>query len=198
MVTIITTPAAPDANSYADMAFANAYFEQRLPLPVEWVASGDLEARALLTAARYLDVIASPLTVFVPPQGGQAPYYHTRPQWTGTPSTTTQRLSWPRVGMYDRNGNIIDPMVLPVDLKLAQCEFAGQLKVQDRTLDNDVITQGIKSVSAGSVAVTFKDMIDPAVWPQAVWNLLVPSWFTDVQIEYVQSAMFESFSVHGA
>jgi hypothetical protein len=194
MVTIISTPGAPDANSYASMDEANSYFEQRLPLPVEWVASGDFEARALLTAGRYMDLIASPLTTFVPASGSTAAYYKTRQQWTGQPATATQRMSWPRLNMFDRNGNAIDSAVIPIDLKLAQCEFAGQLKVQDRTLDNDVITQGITAVRAGSVSVNFKDMIDPAVWPQAVWNMLVPSWYTDVVISYVASGIFESIS----
>jgi Putative DnaT-like ssDNA binding protein len=200
MVTIVTTPAAADANSYAAMSEANSYFEQRLPLPTEWVSSGELEARALLTAARYLDVIASPLTVYVPAQNGVPAHYLTRPSWTGQPTTTTQRLSWPRIGMFDRNGNAIDSMAIPIDLKLAQCEFAGQLKLQDRTLDNDVITQGIRAVRAGSVSVDFKDLILPAVWPQAVSNMLVPSWLSDVAITYQQAvtALFESVSVHQA
>ena len=196
MVTIITTPAAPDANSYASLDDAASYFEQRLPLPVAWVASGDLEARALLMAARYLDAMASPLTEFYPATSSMPAHYRTRPHWTGQPTTQTQRLSWPRLGMIDRNGRTIDSMEIPIDLKLAQCEFAGQLRMQDRTLDNDVITQGITSVRAGSVSVDFKDMIEPAVWPQAVWNMLVPSWLTDDVIAYAPSttAIFEHIS----
>lgn len=196
MPTIDATPGGASSNSYATMAEANLFFDQRLLIVPPWVASGDAEARALITAARYLDAVATPLTVFIPPTstGGSRGYYLTRPCWTGTAATATQRMAWPRLSMFDRNGNPIDPATIPRDLKDAQCEFAGQLLKTDRTLDNDVITQGITAVRAGSVSVNFKDRIDPAVWPQAVWNLLVQSWLTNETIEYVESVIFESLS----
>jgi len=196
MVTIIETPGAPNANSYATMAEANTYFENRIPLPVSWVPSGELQAQALVTAGRYIDAMASPLTVFIPPTttGGSRGYYRTRPTWTGKVTTVEQRLAWPRVGMFDRNGNPIATIDIPLDLKHAQCEFAGQLLVSDTTLNNDAIAQGISSVSAGSVSVSFSGMAIPRVWPDAVWNLLVPSWLTQEEISYVRAAQFEFMS----
>lgn len=197
MVTIISTPGALDANSYATIAEANQYFNDRLPLSVPWIGSGDTEGQAMVMAARYIDAMASPMTMFNPPSkssGGAAGQgsYVTRPHWTGQPATSIQRMAWPRIGMFDRNGNPIDEATIPLDLKYAQCEFAGQLKITDTTLNNDVIVQGITSVKAGSVAVSFKDQIPPRVWPDAVWNLLVPSWLTPEIISYVSSAQFET------
>ena len=193
MVPIIETPGDPSANTYATIQEANDYFASRLPLPVPWLASGDAEGQALLMAARYIDAMASALTIFVPPSttGGSRGYYRTRPQWTGAAATATQRMAWPRIGMLDRNNNPIDSTIIPLDLKQAQAEFAGQLKGSDTTLNNDTINQGITSVKAGSVSVSFKDQIMPRVWPDAVWNLLVPSWLTQEVITYVQQASFE-------
>ena len=45
---------------------------------------------------------------------------------------------------------------------------------------------------AGSVALTFKDSFEPQVIPDAVYNLLVPSWLTD---DIVEPAMLAQFDV---
>jgi len=193
MPTIIATPGASNANSYETLAEANEYFDERLPLNPPWIASGDLSIQALIMATRVLDAMAQPYKYFVPASGSTPAYYRTRRQWTGAPSTTTQRLAWPRIGMYDRNGNPIPADVIPYELKAAESELAGQLQQGDRTLDNTVVTQGIKSVSAGSVSVTFKDDIAVQVLPDAVLNLLPPSWFTDELVTWASPS--EEFDV---
>ncbi|MFI5222672.1 MAG: DnaT-like ssDNA-binding protein [Nitrospirales bacterium] len=115
-------------------------------------------------------------------------YYRVRRQWTGQISTQTQNLPWPRIGMYDGIGVPIPITDIPDELKEATAELAGQLVMADTTLDNAVAVQGIKSVAAGSVSVSFKDMIETRVLPDAVWNLMPPSWFTAETIEPVLSA----------
>jgi hypothetical protein len=162
------------SNSYETYAEANAYFADRIPITPAWVASGN-EAY-LLTATRILDALAQPFQTFMP---GNPPYYRVRRQWTGSPATATQRLAWPRIGMYDANGNAIASNVIPQALKDAESEFAGQLLKGDRTLDNDVIVQGLTSVKAGSVSLSFKESIIPQVIPDAVYNLMPVSWLTD-------------------
>jgi hypothetical protein len=242
------------ANSYETLAEANEYFEERLPLPTPWVASGDLAIRSLIMATKVLDAYSRPFKSFV---AEKPPYYRIRRQWTGAPATQTQRLAWPRIGMFDGNGNPIDHvistssvasptviqttrnhgwqtgqlvfitgsnttpsidgeyeitrvsddefsipvavtvagsagrvMIIPQELKEAQSELAGQLLMADTTLDNSVIAGGIKSVSAGSVSVSFKDMIEARVLPDAVWNLMPPSWFTEELYVPAQKAIF--------
>lgn len=96
--------------------------------------------------------------------------------------------------MLDTNGNAIASGVIPQALKDAEAEFAGQLLKGDRTLDNDVIVQGVTSVRAGSVSVSFKDTISPQVVPDAVLNMLPPSWLTDETIEPAVSADFDVVS----
>lgn len=186
--TIDATPAGPNANSYLTVAEANTYFDSRLPLTIAW-DDVDSKETLLVMATRTLDKLLTPYkTLFY--QNGVA-YYRVRPAWTGAPSTTTQRLCWPRTGMFDQNGNAIGVLIIPQDLKDATAEFAGQLGNADRTLDNDVIVQGIKSIKAGSVALSFGDGIMPQVIPDAVYNLLVNSWMTEELYEPALAAVFD-------
>lgn len=259
MPTIIATPGASTANSYLTLVEAQAYFDTRLSV-AGWDNADDQNV-LLIMATRVIDSIARPLKTLVPAQGGIAAYYRTRRTWTGSPASTTQRLAWPRVGMYDGNGNSLDfaitsisvanpavvttarphgrvtgetifvtgsdsiPLLdgarvvtvlstttfsipldvtvagttgsmtfIPQNLKDATAEMAGQLGNADRTLDNDVIVQGLTSVRAGSVALTFKDMIEARVLPDAVWDLMPPSWFSPEVITPAWPAQFDVVS----
>jgi hypothetical protein len=187
---INATVADPAANSYCTHDEADAYFDSRLPIVPPWVASG--EAVALVMACRSLESSLFPSKLFVPASGGHDAYYRQRRTWTGLPATTTQKLAWPRTGMVDRNGNEIPSNVIPQELKDAQSEFAGQLLKTDRTLDNDVIVQGITSLRAGPVSLSFKqDGIFAQVIPDAVLNLIPPSWLTDEIITPAYGAEFD-------
>lgn len=188
-VTIVATPGAVNANSFETKAEADLYFAARLPLTPSWADAEDPTA-ALAMATRILSAFGQPFRYLIP--SAQAPYYYRiRRQWTGTPATTTQRLPWPRIGMFDANGNTIPTNVIPEALKDAESELAGQLLMSDTTLDNAVSVGGITSVKAGSVSVSFKDMIEAKVLPDAVWNLMPPSWFTDEVISRSGTAEFE-------
>lgn len=188
-VTLVETPGGATSNTYATVAEANAYFNARLPLSKPWDEADDPTA-ALAMAARILDALAQARRSLIVDKSGDR-YYLTARAWTGAPATTTQRMAWPRTGMYDANGNAIASNVIPQALKDAQCELAGQLIIADTTLDNDVIVQGITSVKAGSVAVTFKDMVERHVLPDAVWLLMPESWFTDEIYEPALRALFD-------
>lgn len=192
MPTIDATVGGATSNSYETQAEANTYFDERLPLPTPWVASGDAAIRSLLMATRVLDSMSVPHRTLR--KGCDCNFYYTSRQWTGSPASTTQRLAWPRVGMFDANGNAIPSNVIPQALKDAESELAGQLLISDTTLDNAVAVGGIKSVSAGSVSVTFKDDIAAHVLPDAVVHLLPPSWFTDELVELAMPALFDVVS----
>ncbi len=257
MPTLVATIGAANANSYLTHAEANAYFDERLPLSVPWVASG--QEAALIMATRTLNALAQPLKTLFP---GPPAYYRIRRQWTGAAATTTQRLAWPRVQMYDQNGNALDIAVasesvasptivttsaphhltngqevlifgvegssaevngphtatvistttfsvpvaittagsggrittIPLILKEATAELAGQLRIEDRILDNDVIIQGINSIRAGSVSLGFNKDIIQQVIPQAVYDMLVYGWLTDELFEPAMRAMFDVVS----
>jgi len=190
MPTIDATVGGGSANSFETLAEANTYFDERLPLPTPWVASGDNSIRALIMATRVLSSLSVPhKTLHIGKDGSK--YFVTARQWTGTPASATQRLAWPRIGMFDRNGNAIPENVIPYELKDAESELAGQLIMADSTLDNAVSVQGITSIKAGSVSLSFKDAIDAHVLPDAVVNLMPPSWFTDEIVTPAQRAVFE-------
>ena len=195
MPTIDATVGGANANSYETHAEANTYFDNRIPLSPPWVASG--EEAYLITATRLLDNAFSPLKTLVRGSDGVA-YYRVSRTWTGTPATATQRLAWPRVGMFDANGNAILSTVIPQDLKDAESEFAGQLLAGDRSLDNSVIVQGLTSIKAGSVSLSFKDTIMPQVVPDAVLNMMPDSWFTDELYVMANAASFDVVSKSSA
>ena len=179
MPTIIATPGAATANSFCTKAEADAYYDERLPLPTPWEDAESPE-RALIMATRVLSRMGQPFKSFVK----DGAYYITRPVWTGHPATTTQRLAWPRTGMYNTNGVASPITEIPYELKEATAELAGQLVIADTTLDNDVAVKGIRSISAGSVSLSFKDAIDQHVLPDAVLNLMPASWFEPEAIDY--------------
>lgn len=181
MPSIKATPAAVDANAYPTLAEVNTYFDERLALPTPWVASGDDAIRAILQATRVMDSMAQPIRTLM--GEGDAAYYRIGRKWTGTPSTVTQRLAWPRIGMIDRNGNAIPSGEIPYILKDAVSELAGQLRMTDSTLNNDVIAQGLKSLGVGSVSLSFKDSFTKMTVPDAVLAMLPPSWYTEETIE---------------
>lgn len=191
-VTIIATAGAANANSYITEAEATAYFSSRLPLVPPWEDADDPTA-ALVMAARVLDAFAVSHKVLKFGAGTDR-YYVTAREWTGAVATATQRLAWPRTGMYDRLGRAIDSGTVPQELKDAQAELAGQLVMADTTLDNAVAVGGITSVRAGSVAVSFKDMIQQHVLPDAVWLLMPASWFTDELVAPAMPAQFDVIS----
>jgi hypothetical protein len=96
--------------------------------------------------------------------------------WTGTPSTTTQALPWPRVGMADGNGNAIPDDVIPEDLEFATVTLGVMLAKEDVTAGNEVALQGITKIKAGPVELNFKDEIAVTPLPGQVSSMFPASW----------------------
>lgn len=188
---IVATPGASNANSFLTLAEANAYYDTRIPVP-EWENfSGDNSALVIM-ATRLMVSMYSPSRKLVRMQPPEDSYYLVKPTWTGAVATTTQSLPWPRTGMYDRNGNAIASNVIPQDLKDATAELAIQLAKGDRTFDSDAYVQGLKSVQAGSVSLSFRDSFDATkIIPDIVFDMLVPSWLTDEIMEEAGSGIAE-------
>lgn len=182
-IEVIAVPNDPTANSFITLAEYAYYWERRSPLDPPVTLTGDVASRNVIMATRVLSMMVVARKTIRWDQAGN-PYYYTSRAWTGTVSTSTQALPWGREGMYDRLGRLIANNIIPQELKDATAELAGQLEANDRTLDNDIIVQGITSVKAGSVALTFKNNIESQVLPDAVVNLLVPGWLTDEIIDY--------------
>lgn len=156
------------ADTYATLAEADAYMEARLHTTVWDAATDPNKEKALKMAARLLDVNV---------------------KWTGAAVDETQARVWPRSGMFTRNDFAIAEDAIPTDLKNAQIEFAQQLLSADRSLDSDIEVQGITKIKAGTVELGFRDDVKAKVVPDAVKNMLVPSWYDDT--EYT-TLVFES------
>lgn len=177
------------ANSFISLAEYAAYHLTRLPLDPPVTTTGDVAARNVIMATRVLSAMAVARKSLRWDRNGK-PYYYTSRQWTGSLTTETQALAWGREGMYDRLRREIPNNVIPQELKDATAELAGQLGNSDTTLDNDIQVQGITRVKAGSVELSFKEMIESHVLPEAVWMLLVPSWFTNEIVSYAVTSNF--------
>lgn len=183
-----TTPGGAAADSYATLAEANTYHtDRRVPASSWWSTATDAQKEsALRMGAILLDRIF---------------------EWTGSAVDSVQARAWPRNGMFTDNGFVIPnsgASSLPIGLKEAQAEFAGQLGASDRFADNEAFKKGITSVRAGSVAVTFSDVMQQSdiegldaqlrlmgsqlaylskVVPDAIRHLLVDSWYTEHTIK---------------
>ena len=183
-----TTPGGASADSYASLAEADAYNDASRLHSGDWDTDDTTKESALKWATMLLD--ANPRA------------------WTGAASTSAQALGWPRTGMRNRNGFAIASGEIPISLKRAQAEFARQLIAADRTEDNSIINQGITSVKAGPVTLTFGGLVTQnsklvarsiqemnsfaAVLPDAVKMLLVPSWLKeDAEDKANTSVIFE-------
>ena len=156
MPTIIATPGALDANSYATVAEADAYHATHLYAATWTAATQTTKEIALIMATRLLD------------------HHYNWAEWA---ATIDQALQWPRDGVIAYNEREFVPTdEIPQQLKDATSEYARQLIDADRTLDNEIETQGIKALTAGSVSLSFKDSVVAKVIPDAV-HFLIPDWW---------------------
>lgn len=187
---LVSTPGATNANTYADLAYYKAFVLIRRP-KLSWavLAAGstidDDLIVDLLAAAKLLD------SGFV---------------WTGVPASELQSLIAPRVGWRNRNGVLIDSSTVPSGMKDAQCELAVQLHTGDVATDNEASKANVKSVKADTVAVEFQSVgdsldavntalrrrqsqFDYLTMPVKVRLYLVPSWY--VEAELLRSLILE-------
>ena len=156
MPTLISTPGATNANAYCTVAEGDAYHATHLYASKWTEASTDTKGVALIMATRLLD------TMFV---------------WAEWPTSVAQALMWPRLGLLTYNQmEYVDEYEIPQELKNATAEFARQLLAEDRTADNPVDVQGLRSLTAGPVSLSFKDTVLPKVVPDAVLAF-IPSWW---------------------
>lgn len=151
-ITLDTTVGGASANAYCSQAEANAYHLTH-PYVSVWVESGsDQKDRAIATATQLLDQHIA---------------------WNGYAVNDIQSLQWPRSGCLSRSGYLIQNTIVPPDVKRATAELARQLLAADRTADNDIESQGITSLSAGSVSLAFDQAkVKAKVIPDAVASMI--------------------------
>lgn len=116
----------PDANSYADVAFADDYFSTRAI--AAWTGANNVKEAALIRATDYID------TVYGTKFSGTQAFVSSPPD-----QTVDQALAFPRdprvpyVGSYTSfldvpislaSGPLEKPVAIPIALKKATCEYA--------------------------------------------------------------------------
>jgi hypothetical protein len=128
----------PDAESYVDVATADAYLAAR-GMDSDWLAKTDTEKEALLR--RAMDYM-------------RAAY---RGRWKGWRAREPQALDWPRQGvvLHDLpyNGNVRFDTI-PREVQQAQIELAVRQLATTGPLMTD-LSRATVSESVGSVAVTY-------------------------------------------
>lgn len=137
------------ANSYCSVADADDYHAGRLYTEKWQEADPADKERALAMATSLLDEHLS---------------------WRGARvDTTRESPAWPRVGMYDRGGELIDDDVVPAAVVEATAEFALRLLEGNRVKDSE---DAPVSVSASGRSKSYATgTANPVVPPTVVKKL---------------------------
>jgi len=148
---IDSTPNSATGNSYVSLADFKSYLLARYPLPTYQ----DLTYQQLVTqiTAGDLDTILSQVLISACEKLSNSLI------WNGTVTTIEQALPFGREGLYHLNGELINPLTYPSEIKQAQMEL-GALYLSDDSLFtvDDAARSNLKSVKAG-VEVTFQDSL---------------------------------------
>lgn len=140
----------PDANSYASVAFADAYFAAR----------GNTDWAALATGAKESALILG--TDYIEATYSQA--------WKGQKATAEQALSWPRayvvIDGFDVAKNHIPPVLMNAVCELAMRASAGPL-IEDQT-------QRVVREKVDVIETQYADASDPQKRYPLVARMLAP------------------------
>lgn len=133
-MTLITTPGAIDADSWASLEEAADYaLKYGRSFPTSPVEPAE---QALRRGRQVIDVLYAP-------------------RYPGEQTSTTQALSWPRKYVCYRGGVLADDAI-PDELKAAQIEAAiRELATPNSMLPDLERGGGIRSLKAGSVAIEY-------------------------------------------
>jgi hypothetical protein len=138
-----------DANSYADVEFADDYVEANIYAEAWALASEETKQKLLVRASKNLDA---------------------RVNWYGTRVDEDSGLRWPRAGVYDRDGFLIAEDVIPEQLQEAVVEFAVYLSTYDWTSPRDA--DQFKELQVDVIDIKFDPAFRKAAIPDTVVLML--------------------------
>lgn len=155
-MSLISTPGAADANSYADVTFADDYFDTRLGSSAWKVGNSDENKEAsLIQATRILD----------------ADY-----DWVGYRHDDVQALGWPRsfapnpdTRWITLDGQYIDNTIIPIQVKQATCELAISI-VTSIGYTGDV--NDLRNIQVGPIKLGINTLTSTYAIPKTVMELL--------------------------
>lgn len=148
---LVATPKAANANAYLDVPAADAYFEGRLNVAKWTGATAAQKELALVAATSRLE----------------------HEEYFGAPTSSAQRLKWPRVWVEDDRGCFFDADVIPRLVQEAVCELALVL-LQDGTTDRllDSGLEAFESVTVGPLSIDLDKGYVAGSLPIAVSRML--------------------------
>jgi hypothetical protein len=154
-VILDATPGSATANSFATVAWSDAYMSGRLYSGVWDVAVLDTKNRALITATRQI------VEAFQ------------RFGWQGSIMSAAQALPVPRAGMTTPDGLLIPSSAIPAALANATSELALRLLEAGSLLDYPAETDGLKRLKAGPVEIEWSGSSGASTeLPDAVFNMI--------------------------
>lgn len=122
-----------NSNSYVSVEYADDYLQANMHVWPTWDALSVAEKEYLLIwATRYLDQ---------------------RVRWNGVKTVLDSALRWPRTGVRDADGNMIDPNTIPPQLKEATAEMARFLLESDRSAERP--QDGLESIKVDVIELVF-------------------------------------------
>lgn len=157
-----TDPALPGLQAYADVAFADNYFDVYRLHTSTWTGAPDSDKeRALAWAAVLLNNV----------------------KFRGEKVNADEALEWPRYGVEKTNGTyeLYANDEVPILLQYANCELAMHLVESDRTTLYEE-NLGLNSLSVGSISLSFDNTRKENTIPHYVFNLLKPISYTGLMV----------------
>lgn len=122
-----------NANSYADVEFADLYFLGHLYYSELWDEYSNFQKeRALQWASSFLDQVYD---------------------WNGEKTVEASALRWPRCGVLTLDGTEIADNSVPLALKKATCELAVEMLQGDKLAAAD--SSGIKELKVDVIELKF-------------------------------------------
>ena len=142
------TPNGANSDSFMTVAEADSYYATNL-YSTTWVGSNtDSKEKALKMATRILDEKVA---------------------WVGTRATSTQALGWGRTDVT-WDGTTVSSTTVPIQIKNATAEFAGELLVSDLTANAE--GKGLNSLKVGDITLDFDKNDTAGVMPEIVQEML--------------------------
>jgi hypothetical protein len=149
------TPKSATANSFLTRTEADTYFAEDRLFVDEWTsATTPTKEVALRWSTRILSEAV---------------------EWHGAPTTTSQSLPWPRIGIEDfSNEQTVSPDVVPPFIKRICADLALELIKRNRTQEPGLVGQAIASASLGDLSVTVDKTDLPRLIPPAIAVSIAP------------------------
>lgn len=140
-----------NATSYVSVAEADDYYTIDTNFTATWTGLTTQAKEYLLAwATRILDQ---------------------KTEWKGCMSVpATQNLRWPRTGVYDRDGRLIEADEMPGQLKEAVFEFAKYLRENDPTVGQD--TDYLKAMRVDVIELEWQDNAAQVTFPSILNSIL--------------------------